>query len=189
MLDYRVIELGEEYVFYRSNTDLVCMEKVVFSYLDGNANDFVLLSIYGYGKLAMFKSSDQKWTEIRDTPSCCDDVILYKGNFYAVDTWGRTMLVELDSKTSVVGVPAVYANYVGGYDDVRLYDGNLYVVDARGNAVLWESSNKFLIESKGELLFVDKYLSFKVEKGLYARKYCKFNIYKLDEVNTSLIHL
>ncbi|XVF51991.1 hypothetical protein PTKIN_Ptkin04bG0229200 [Pterospermum kingtungense] len=129
----------------------------------------------------MFKSRDQKWTKIQDTPSRYDDVILYKGNFYAVDTRGRTVLVGLDSQTSVVGVPAVYTNG-GVYDDVKSYKGNLYVVDARGNAVLWSSSNKFLLESKDELLFVDKYLSFIVEEDLCACKYYKFNIYKLDEV-------
>ncbi|XVF51968.1 hypothetical protein PTKIN_Ptkin04bG0226900 [Pterospermum kingtungense] len=77
----------------------------------------------------MFKSSDQKWTKLT---SRYDDVIFYKGNFYAVDTSGRTVLVVgLDSEISVVRVPGVYVD-----------DGGHGYVD-------WISWNKFLVESKG----------------------------------------
>ncbi|XVF52014.1 hypothetical protein PTKIN_Ptkin04bG0231400 [Pterospermum kingtungense] len=195
MLDYSVIELGEEYVLdfdhdystHPAGIDLcIYMKKVVFTYLDSSANEFVTLSINGYGSLAMFKSSDHKWTIIRDTPSYYDDVISYKGNFYAVDSKGRVVLVGLDSETSVVGVPAAYNGV--GYDDVKFYKGNLYVVDARGTAVLWDSSKKYLIESNGELLFVDKFLSLVVEEGSCVCVY-KFNVYKLDEVNKEWIEL
>ncbi|XVF51969.1 hypothetical protein PTKIN_Ptkin04bG0227000 [Pterospermum kingtungense] len=167
LLDFRVIELKEEYVLdfdYLTHGSGYNTRKVAFSCLDSNANDFVLLSIIAFGYLAMFKSSDQKWTKF---PSSYDDVILYKGKFYAVDESGRTVLVVgLDSKINVVGVPAVYADD-GGHGYVR-----------------WISWNKFLVESKGELLLVYMYLSFASE----VRNY-KFNVFKLDEVNKEWIEV
>ncbi|XVF68001.1 hypothetical protein PTKIN_Ptkin10aG0167500 [Pterospermum kingtungense] len=128
-LDFRVLQLGEEYVIDIYN------RKVVLSCSDCNVNDFVLLSVSDYGRLAMLKSSDQRWTKIhRDTSfRRYDDVIFYKGNFYAVDSDGRTLVVGLDSETSVVGEP------VG--------------VPVNGGR------RKYLVESKGELFLVAMYSS------------------------------
>ncbi|XVE93930.1 hypothetical protein REPUB_Repub01dG0236500 [Reevesia pubescens] len=177
LLDFKVLELGDEYVLhylnhlsYLGDVGNLYMEKVVLSCLDNNANDFVLLTIHVSGKLAMFKSSDKKWTIIQDMPSPYDDVILYKGNFYAVDNTGRTVLVGLDFEISVIGMPVF-----GG-------------------------DKKFLVESKGELLLVDMYLSIEAEEGScswaglgFVEEYfenlafymnertVRFKVFKLDE--------
>lgn len=178
LLDFRVFELGEEYVLhylnhpnYLSEGNLY-MEKVVLSCLDNNnANDFVLLTIHVSGRLAMFKSCDKKWTIIQDMPSPYDDVILHEGKFLAVDNTGRTVLVGLDFELSVVGTPVF-----GG-------------------------DKKFLVESKGELLLVDMYLSIEADEGScswaglgFVEEYfenlafymnertVKFKVFKLDEV-------
>ncbi|XP_022762995.1 F-box protein SKIP23-like isoform X2 [Durio zibethinus] len=178
LLEFRVFELGEEYVLhylnhlsYLGDVGNLYMEKVVLSCLDNNANDFVLLTIHVSGKLAMFKSIDKKWTIIQDMPSPYDDVILHEGNFYAVDNTGRTVLVALDFEISVVGMPVF-----GG-------------------------DKKFLVESKGELLLVDMYLSIEAEEGScswaglgFVEEYfenlafymnertVRFKVFKLDEV-------
>ncbi|KAK6240708.1 F-box domain - like 10 [Theobroma cacao] len=185
LLDFRVFELGEEYVLhylnyhsYLGDVGNLYMEKVVVSCLDNNVNDFFLLTIHVSGKLAMFKSSEKKWTIIEDMPSPYDDVILYKGNFYAVDNTGRTVHVGMDFETSVVGMPVF-----GG-------------------------DKKFLVESKGELLLVDMYLSFEAEEGScswtglgFVEEYfenlaiymnertVRFKVFQLDEVGKEWVEV
>ncbi|XP_022748527.1 F-box protein SKIP23-like [Durio zibethinus] len=185
LLDFRVFELGEEYVLhylnhlgYLGDVGNLYMEKVVLTCLDNNVNDFVLLTIHVSGKLAMFKSSDKKWTIIQDMPSPYDDVILHGGNFYAVDNTGRTVLVGLDFEVSVVGVPVF-----GG-------------------------DKKFLVESKGELLLVDMYLGIEAEEGSYSwagsgfveeyfanlafymnERTVRFKVFKLDEVGKEWVEV
>ncbi|XVF67997.1 hypothetical protein PTKIN_Ptkin10aG0167100 [Pterospermum kingtungense] len=123
--DFRVLKLGEEYMLH--NLVFLYMRKVVVSRSDSNVNDFVLLSINYSGKLAMFKFSDQRWNYFPE--ATYDDVIFYKGNFYAVDSRCRTLVVGLDSETtSVVRVPT----------GLRMFDDR----------------KKYLVESKGELLLV-----------------------------------
>ncbi|XVF45597.1 hypothetical protein PTKIN_Ptkin02bG0219000 [Pterospermum kingtungense] len=178
LLDFRVFELGEEYVLHYLNhpnylaEENLYMEKVVLSCLDNNnVNDFVLLTIHVSGKLAMFKSSDKKWTIIQDMPSPYDDVILHEGKFLAVDNTGRAVLVGLDSELSVVAM------------------------------AIFGGDKKFLVESKGELLLVDMYLSIEADEGScswaglgFVEEYfenlafymnertVKFKVFKLDRV-------
>ncbi|XVF68007.1 hypothetical protein PTKIN_Ptkin10aG0168100 [Pterospermum kingtungense] len=162
-----VLELGQEYVFNSFGREIVrdmpwCMRKAALYCLDSSVNnDFVLLSILApLDKLAMFKFSDKKWTTIEDTPFRYDDVILYKGNFYAVDFRGRAVVVGLDSKTSVVGVP--------------VYGGE----------------KKFLVESKGALFLVDMYRSFVVEDETGSSSWTgKFVVFKLGGVGKKWIEV
>jgi hypothetical protein len=69
-------------------------------------------------------------------PSPFDDVIVYKGRFYAVDNTGRTVVVAMDTNLGLVGNPVF-----GG-------------------------DKKYLVESKGDLLLVDMYLSIDSDEGL-----------------------
>lgn len=106
------------------------MEKVVFKFLDSDSSNFVLLTIHVSGKLAMYRSGDKRWNIIHEMPSPYDDVILFAGDFYAVDSTGRAVLVGLSpSNVGLVARPVF-----GG-------------------------DKKFLVESSGELLMVDIYLS------------------------------
>ncbi|XVF68004.1 hypothetical protein PTKIN_Ptkin10aG0167800 [Pterospermum kingtungense] len=161
LLDFRVLELGEEYVIGNSiladsNSH---MGKVALSCSDSNANDFVLLSISDYRNLAMFKPGNQGWTIIHQDTLCryYDDVIFYKGNFYAVDDKDGTLVVGLDSKTSVIGAPA--------YGD-----------------------RKYLLESKGELFLVAMYTCSVVKKHSLVWR-GKFRVFKLDEVGKEWIEV
>ncbi|KAI5315166.1 PREDICTED: F-box [Prunus dulcis] len=180
-----VFELGGEYVlhyvhfrpFVNGNSfgdaGNLYMEKVVFMFLGSESNDFVLLTIHVSGKLAMFKSEDKRWTIIHDMPSPYDDVILFKGQFYAVDGTGRTVIVGLHSNLNVV------ANPVFGGD------------------------KKFLVESSGELLVVDMYLSMAPEtdldvddeiiqlqfNGCLTERTVRFKVFKLDREGKRLVEL
>lgn len=169
LMNLRVLELGHEYVLqYMScrpcgNDGHLYMEKVVFLCLD-NGNDFALLTIHVSGKLAMFKSGEKRWSIIQDMPSPYDDVILFKGEFYAVDGTGRTVVVGLDLGVTLIG----QSNFGG--------------------------DKKFLVESVGELLLVDMYLSLDAENdhdGVFAElaenfdcfmreRTVRFKVYKLD---------
>jgi hypothetical protein len=150
------------------------MEKVVFMCLGSESSDFVLLTIHVSGKLAMFKSVEKRWTIIHDMPSPYDDVILFKGRFYAVDGTGRTVVVGLNSN------PSLAANPVYGGD------------------------KKYLVESNGELLVVDMYLSTDQEEvdwdgdeevsqvqldGCLYERTVKFKVYKVDEGGQRLVQM
>ena len=97
---------------------------------------FVLLTIHVSGKLAMFKSGDKRWTIINEMPSPFDDVFVYKGRFYAVDDTGRTVVVALDTDLGLVGNP------------------------------IFGGDKKYLVESKGDLLLIDMYLTMASDEGL-----------------------
>ncbi|KFK40084.1 hypothetical protein AALP_AA3G328400 [Arabis alpina] len=138
MSRFKVRELCREFKLRYFNTigdvvDSLYLEKAVVKYLDSSGDaeyTFVLLTIHVSGKLAVFKSCDRTWTVINDMPSPYDDVILFDGHLFAVDNNGRTVVVEL----SCLELTLV-ANPVFGGD------------------------KKFLIESCGEMLLVDMYLS------------------------------
>ncbi|KAA8546144.1 hypothetical protein F0562_020962 [Nyssa sinensis] len=179
--NFRISELGQEcilqYINYRpfansiGDAGSLYMEKVAMRSSrcsSSRLDSFVLLTIHVSGKLAMFKSGDKKWTVIDDLPSPYDDVILFRGQFYAVDSTGRTVVVLVDSSPSV----NLVANSVFGGD------------------------KKFLVESCDELLLVDMYLGVGLEDDLgyngaldvYDEFDCltgertvRFKVFKLDQ--------
>ncbi|MCL7039731.1 hypothetical protein MKW94_008355 [Papaver nudicaule] len=140
-INFQIFELAQEFVLRFTNNppftnpsaysgDLY-MEKVVFSSSPpwSVGNDYVIMTIHVSGKLAVFKSVDNSWTVIDEFTSPYDDVICYKGGFYAVDTNGRAVVVNPSLIISEIACP--------------IYGGDL----------------KCLVESDGELLMVDRYLS------------------------------
>ncbi|KAK9286207.1 hypothetical protein L1049_014591 [Liquidambar formosana] len=173
LLKFSVSELGQEYVLqymnYRpSATSMgdaanLYMEKVVFCPefcpRSGSIDGYVLLTIHVSGKLTMFKSGEKKWTVIDDMPSPYDDVVLFDGKFYAVDSTGRTVVVGLSSTVTLV------AKSVFGGD------------------------KKYLVESGGALLLVDMYLSMDPEEDLgdgqialyISERIVRFKVFRLDE--------
>ncbi|KAF7814335.1 F-box protein SKIP23 [Senna tora] len=178
--DLPIVELGQEYVLndinFRSvnpsdDASSLYLEKVVFTWLNPKFEEFVLLTIHVSGKLAFFKSGDKEWTIIPDMPTPYDDVCVFQGKLYAVDNTGRTVVVGLDSSVSMVA-EAVY----GG-------------------------DKKLLVESNGELLLVDKHLSYDYQSlGIYdafddevlgfgCEKAVKFDIYKLNEGGNEWVEL
>lgn len=144
------------------------MEKVALS-LNEEDDGFVLLTIHVSGKLVIYKSGDTKWTVINDLPSPYDDVIFHGGNFYAVDNTGRLVMVNMNPGLNP-NVMVVAAPVFGG-------------------------DKKFLVESCGNLLLVDMYLSVGPEDDLgynealefyeefdcfMSERTVKFEVFKLD---------
>ncbi|ESQ50811.1 hypothetical protein EUTSA_v10022716mg [Eutrema salsugineum] len=143
MSKFKVRELGREFKLHYFNTvgdvvESLYLEKAVVNYLDSDSESyrFVLLTIHVSGKLAVFTSWDRAWTVIHDMPSPYDDVILFDGRFFAVDNNGRTVVVDFSSLKLTLAANPVY----GG-------------------------DKKFLIESGGEMLLVDMYLSMEEVDG------------------------
>jgi hypothetical protein len=135
--------LGREFKLHYFNlfgdvVETLFLEKAVVKYLDSDASEyrFVLLTIHVSGKVAVFRSWDRAWTVINDMPSPYDDVFLFDGRFFAVDNNGRTVVVDFTSSKLTLA-----ANPVFGGD------------------------KKFLIESCGEMLLVDMYLSVEEVDG------------------------
>nr|XP_043608667.1 F-box protein SKIP23 [Erigeron canadensis] len=176
LINFRVQELGQEYalqnISYRPNANSIgdsislYMEKVAFCGL-GNDGFFVLLTIHVSGKLALLKFGQRKWNIINDLPSPYDDVIFYNGDFYAVDSTGRTVIVDWE----VVSLTVVAGSVFGG-------------------------DKKFLVESDGGLYMVDKHLSVGPENDFdyddenyefyedfdcfMSERTVKLEVYKLD---------
>ncbi|KAL3722760.1 hypothetical protein ACJRO7_035031 [Eucalyptus globulus] len=170
LMNMRVLELGHEYVLqdthyhgYSDDYDIIDTNKVAFLCLD-NENDFALLRTVDYGMLAMLKSREKRWSNVQDMPSPYHGMILFKGEFYAVDRAGRTVVVGLDLSVTLIA----QLNFHG--------------------------SEKFLVESVGELLLVNRYLSHDTENvhdGMVAELADNFDcfmrertlrckVYKLD---------
>ncbi|KAL2254918.1 UNVERIFIED_CONTAM: F-box protein SKIP23 [Sesamum indicum] len=171
----RVKELGEEYALqyinFRPTANSIGEAGNLYmekvAVSNNLGNGFVLLTIHVSGKLVVYKSGDEKWRVIDDLPSPYDDVILREGRFYAVDNTGRVVLVNsLDLNVSLV------ANSIFGGD------------------------KKFLVDSDGDLLLVDMYLSvgpaddlgFNEGFEFYEEFDCfmsertvKFKVFRLDE--------
>ncbi|KAF8030690.1 hypothetical protein BT93_D0006 [Corymbia citriodora subsp. variegata] len=155
LMNLRVLELGHEYVLEQLNCPLNIFSnhdlfmKTVFMSLD-NGNDFALLRI-AEGELVMFKSREKRWFPIQDMRWEYDDVILFKGEFYAVDHAGNIWVVGLD-----LGVTLI----------VQLY---------------LESHHMFLVESVGELLLVySESVYWDNGDGDFSELQLRIKVYKLD---------
>ncbi|CAH9056945.1 unnamed protein product [Cuscuta europaea] len=173
---YPILELGQEYALhfinYRPLANSVgeagnlYMEKVALC-PDKHSSGFVLLTIHVSGRLVVYRSGASNWTVINDLSSPYDDVITKDGRFYAVDNTGRTVVFNMDSMD---------------FSDIA--------------KPVFGGDKKFLVESCGDLLMVDKYLTvgpkddlgYSEEFEFYEELDCfmnertlKFKVYKLDE--------
>ncbi|CAK9315389.1 unnamed protein product [Citrullus colocynthis] len=145
LLNLSVFELCQEYVLHYLNfwpvrhrpgdVGNLYSEKVAYKCLNYDGSEFVLVTIHVSGKLAMFKSEDGRWRSIPHTALPYDDVILFKGEFYAVDNSGATFLVGSQDKVTLIAEPVF-----GG-------------------------DKKILMECNGELLLVDMYLTVDSKEG------------------------
>ena len=98
--------------------------------------DFVLLALFGSGKLGFWERGQEDWTMIEcggfedcwEKGFLFDDVIFHNGKFYAVDFMGNLLMIDSSLKSVLVA----QALHLGG------------------------ERRKFLIELMGELLVVDK---------------------------------
>ncbi|GMY11139.1 putative F-box protein At1g65770 [Fagus crenata] len=93
-----------------------------------NVNDSAVFIVYSNGKLGFAKCGDENMSIVGD---CCmyDDIVVYKGQLYVVDRWGRVWSI----RSSLELVP--FSHLIDGSD---------------------LCSRKYLVESCGALYVVDK---------------------------------
>ncbi|KAF7829019.1 F-box protein SKIP23-like [Senna tora] len=95
---------------------------------------FAVMAVHTAGQLSFWKTGNKKWTRIlygREGAQY-DDVVFHKGKFYAVDSAGLTIMIDLELNISLVA-PAIS---LSGYDEngyqikhlVRCLDG-LFLLD------------------------------------------------------------
>ncbi|KAK4786451.1 hypothetical protein SAY86_003140 [Trapa natans] len=168
---FRVSELACEFVLRYVTCPPLVWEPIInalnvymekVAFMCLNSTDFALLTIHVSGKLAVYKYGDKMWSIISDMPYPYDDVIRFKNKFYAVDGHGRIVSVELDLNLIKIAEP--------------IHGGD----------------KKFLVESLGELLLADMYLSVyayyegpeDVEpdetNSIMMERTVKFKVYRLD---------
>eukprot|EP00261_Vitis_vinifera_P017245 XP_010646838.1 PREDICTED: F-box protein SKIP23-like [Vitis vinifera] len=139
-LDFRVREVGKTYglrffdvrgkPITRFEFKSILIKKVI---MFSKGDEYGLMMIRFRGGLALWRLGEKKWSLIDDgaEKSHFDDVIYYKGRFYAIDYIGRIVVIDVDSlKATELASP---------------------VHGSRGN-------HRHFVESFGELFLVDKYV-------------------------------
>ncbi|KAL9231870.1 hypothetical protein vseg_007036 [Gypsophila vaccaria] len=136
MLRTRVFELGFEFSLKGSDLFGDCSlytEKVAFlAVKNGEGKKNLLLTVHVSGKLAIFDDVSMKWNFVDEFRSGFDDVVSYNGDFYAVDSVGRAVVLTVNGVESNVCDLRVVADPVcGGGDKKRLVEmrGELVLVD------------------------------------------------------------
>ncbi|KAF3956120.1 hypothetical protein CMV_018728 [Castanea mollissima] len=186
LLDFRVIELTKAYtlrykvragfttstneieqVLSVRDSSIPCVTKVVVFPNSPwtNVNDSAVFVIFGVGTLGFAKSGAESLTVVDDNGFEYDDIIVYKGQFYVIDTLGNVLWIDNSSLKLVPFLPPLCGL----------------------------GSQKHLVESCGALYVVDRYFKKKrrrrrrVEHNNWYVRDCEgpkvvdFKVYKLDE--------
>ncbi|GMP99044.1 hypothetical protein CsSME_00046682 [Camellia sinensis var. sinensis] len=95
------------------------------------------------GRLAMLRVGDDSWTPIHTRHFVCDDVIVYKGNFYTVDRSGRAFVLGPNMNLIEIAPPPTNEN--------------------------GKKKKKHLVESIGDLLLVDKFFELHERNVFYYK--------------------
>lgn len=124
-----MMELSKSYVlrYVRGSGSVGGLNKVII--VPPDFNDSAIIVICDKGKLGFAKDGDQKLTLISDGGFVCDDIIVYKGQPYVVDSLGSVFRI----------------------------DSSLKVVELLSKLVGLGGRRKHLVESCGELYVVDRY--------------------------------
>ncbi|XP_049381395.1 F-box protein SKIP23-like [Solanum stenotomum] len=166
LLDIRVSQVCKFYhVHCVLNYNLHCVlgfdlfNKILPIWND-QTNHFSVMATSIFDHLLCFKSEDEKWTTLKDPTSKIVDISVYKGNFYAVGTYGETIM----------------------YDPLF----NQTIVSSTVNIFNEWGSKKRLVESGGELFLVDMFLDTDVKTELHGSQpswKCpkEIKVYWLDE--------
>ncbi|XP_059460802.1 putative F-box protein At1g65770 [Corylus avellana] len=133
LLNFRVVEFGKAYTLQfqlprkRRYVPFPCVKKLVVFPNSAwtNVDECSILMIFVDGKLGFAKRGDKKWTLVGESSSY-DDIIVYKGQFYAVDRVGIVWWIECSSLKLVQFSPLCG---LGSQKHLVVSCGALYVVD------------------------------------------------------------
>lgn len=153
LLEFRISQVHNSYTF-RNLELLNCkpieaglpfVKKIVV--LGSNPDSRIVVVVYEMwdldGRLAMLRVGDDSWTPIYTQHFVCDDIIVYKGNFYTVDRSGRAFVLDPNMNLIEIAPPPTNEN--------------------------GKKKKKHLVESIGDLLLVDKYFELH-ERNVYYYK-------------------
>ncbi|KAM3709923.1 hypothetical protein ACJW31_02G211300 [Castanea mollissima] len=185
LLEFRVIELAKAYTLrlrdrvgvvrigstneivepiLPSDSSIRCMTKVVMFPNSPwtNVNDPAVFVIFGAGRLGFAKPGAESLTVVGNNGFEYDDIILYKGQFYAIDTLGNVSWIDNSSLKLIPFLPPLCGL----------------------------GSQKHLVESCGSLYVVDRYFNKERRRVEHTNRYVRdcdgskvvdFKVYKLDE--------
>ncbi|XP_030461311.1 putative F-box protein At1g65770 [Syzygium oleosum] len=161
-LDYRVTEIFVERCLIGENRGSYYgrARKVIMLPDSPRAvlEEALVVGIFGKGKLACWKHGDEHWHAMGDSSCQYDDVIAYKGQFYAVDRFGIVWWIDPSFEIVQYSLPVCS-------------DGN-------------GGDRNYLVESGGDLYVVDRYLDESQFSGIRAgavRKAADFKVYRLNQ--------
>ncbi|CAL5357190.1 unnamed protein product [Camellia sinensis] len=153
LLEFRISQVHNSYTF-RNLELLNCkpieaglpfVKKIVV--LGSNPDSRIVVVVYEMwdldGRLAMLRVGDDSWTPIHTQHFVCDDVIVYKGNFYTVDRSGRAFVLGPNMNLIEIAPPPTNEN--------------------------GKKKKKHLVESIGDLLLVDKYFELHERNVFYYK--------------------
>ncbi|KAL3591864.1 hypothetical protein D5086_010504 [Populus alba] len=125
------------------------------------------------GKLGYWRYGDKEWTLLDDRNFEYDDIIVYKGQFYVVDRWGTVSWI--DSSLKVIQYsPSLYG--CGGQKNLVESRGDLYVVDRYldGERRTWKDYEN-VMDTNGNPLRFSRLMRKARPMAV------DFRVYKLDE--------
>ncbi|KAK7250802.1 hypothetical protein RIF29_33496 [Crotalaria pallida] len=133
LLDYRVFEVSKSYSIRSGFSSDV--SKVVFFHNSGwrhveeEEDSSVACCVFKEGRLGLMKHGDEKWSWslLDDKNFYCDDVIVFKGQFYVTDKWGTISWFDISSYKLVQYSPPLCG--FGNKKHLVESCGSLYVVD------------------------------------------------------------
>ncbi|KAF6156735.1 hypothetical protein GIB67_033204 [Kingdonia uniflora] len=134
------------------------MKKTVLSACPTRTSDYVVMTIYGaQNKLAFTKPGDKQWTTVEHEHKCFNDLIYYKGEFYAVDGEGTVIACNIKNhsqpKVRKVASPPPDGPYRKNY----------------------------IVESLGELFQIRRVLEFDFDGCCSTYNTIAFKVFKLDQ--------
>ncbi|XP_074295615.1 F-box protein At4g35733-like [Silene latifolia] len=124
ILNLRLVQVFKSYRFiyymHKPTLDITVKRFVLF----GKCGIFM---VNDAGELRCFRFHDQNWTNLGDEGTKYDDVVVYKGQYYVVDTLGTVYWIDSESMTLVQFSPPLFG--LGQVKNLIVSGGELFVVD------------------------------------------------------------
>ncbi|KMT08232.1 hypothetical protein BVRB_6g142490 [Beta vulgaris subsp. vulgaris] len=162
MLNFRLIELFKGYTLQVKNSPSRYTLKRVFLF-----DKVGILVLYDLGKLRYWGFQDKNWTNLGIEGTYYDDLIIYKGQFYVIDSLG--IISWIDKCMNLVQYSPPLCGF-GHLKNLVVSDGDFYVVDS----YLWEE----VAEEQVPVIYGDV-ARFHIRRQRRCRVDMK--VYRLDE--------
>nr|XP_025884097.1 F-box protein At2g17036-like [Solanum lycopersicum] len=179
-LDFRVSQVCKFYhVHWDLNYYIHCMlgyelfNKALPIWND-QTNQFSIMATIDH--LLCVKSGDNKWTTLKHpTHSKIVDIIVYKGNFYVVDTYGQTIMYDssLSNDHTIVSSTLKVFNEWGTKKRLIESGGELFLVDMLLDT---DVKTKWHVHTLGDqIFFAGDDCCFSVSSSNFGDHYCREN--------------